>query len=413
MTHEGPLVCTDCINEPSIQEFIQKYETEGICSFCDFEEYPAASLDDVAEHMTESLKYEYDDALEWLFYDREEGGYIGKTWDSFDLLVEEIELDLPHDLYGRLLREIIDRLPEITWCEADPFDVPGRERVRYDWAWFSEVVMHRRRFFFENFQEEIYGDRTSPGRFLEKTLRSAENLELFLSVPADTPLYRARHQAQGEKFTTAEQLGPPPRELANQSNRLSPPGIPMFYGSDHAETALRETAKGPGRFAVARFKTRRPAVILDLTEIPPVSSLFGVIPETLEFRPREVLTFLNHVRDEISTPVQRNDRNHIDYIPTQVVTEFVRSKLTRSNTQVDGIKYWSSVHPGHASYVIFATQEDLIPTPEEHPAPGDDRWLELTSRCEMVVLKEDIERWKDAVPERYEEDYQRRLFGNV
>ena len=413
MPHQGPFVCTDCINEPGIQDFIEQNKVELKCSFCDEESSSAALLDNVAEHMKESLKYEYDDALEWFFYDREEGGYIGKTWDSFDLLVEEIELDLPNDIDGRLLLEIIDRLPGITWCEADPHDVPDRERVRYDWAWFSEVVMYRRRFFFENFQDGIYGDRTSPGKFLEKTLKSAENLELFLSVPADTPLFRARHQKQDEKFTTTEELGPPPRELANQSNRMSPPGIPMFYGCDHAETALRETAKGPGRFAVARFKTLRPSVILDLTRIPPVSSLFEVISETLDFRPREVLTFLNHVRDEISTPVRRNDRSHIDYIPTQVVTEFVRSKLIGLDIPVDGIKYWSAVHPGHASYVIFATQEDLLPTLGEQPAPRDDRWLELIARCEKGVSQEDIERWKDEVSERYEEDYQRRLFGDV
>ena len=181
----------------------------------------------------------------------------------------------------------------------------------------------------------------------------------------------------------------------------------MFYGCDYAETALRETAAGPGSFAVGRFKTLRPAVILNLTEIPPVSSLFEVIPETLEFRPREVLTFLNHVREEISKPVQRNDRSHIDYIPTQVITEFVRSQLIGLDTRVDGIKYWSAVHPGHASYVIFATQEDLIPTPGEHRTPGNDRWLGLTDKCEMIVSQEDIEHWKDEVPERYEEDYQR------
>ena len=130
-----------------------------------------------------------------------------------------------------------------------------------------------------------------------------------------------------------------------------------------------------------------------------------------------MLAFLNHVRDEISRPVQRDDRNHIEYIPTQVVTEFARSKLTRLDTQtdgikyqIDGIKYQSAVHPGHASYVFFATQENLLLTSGERPAPWGDRWLELISRYEVIVSQEDIERWKNEVPEQYGDDYQKRLF---
>ena len=274
-------------------------------------------------------------------------------------------------------------------------------------------MKHRRRFFFEDFGAESSGGRLSPAEFLEKMFRYTENLELFRTLPPGSLLFRARFQEQDEEFETAGELGPPPRSLANYPNRMSPPGIPMFYGCDDAETPLRETAKGPGQFAVALFKTLRPAVILDLTEIRPVPSLFEVIPETLEFRPREVLTFLNHVGDEISAPVQGDDRTrHVDYIPTQVVTEFVRSKLTRSDTRVDGIKYWSAVHPGHASYVIFATQENLLLVADSALQPRNDRWLELASRCEKNVSKEDIERWKKEVPEQYREDYQQRLFGD-
>ena len=414
MPHQGPLVCTDCINDSGIQDFIKRNETEGICSFCDDGEYPVAPLEDIAEHMEESLKYEYDNALEWLYYDHEEGGYIGRTWDPYDLLVGEIELDLPNDDYdGKLLQEIISRLPDITWCEADPYDVPGRERVRYDWAWFSEVVKHHRRFFFEDFGAESPSGRLSPGEFLEKMFRYTENLELFRTLPPGSFFFRARFQEQGEKFTTAGELGPPPKSLAIQSNRMSPPGIPMFYGCDYPETALRETAKGPGRFAVVCFKNLRPAVILDLTEIPPVPSLFEVISDSLEFRPREVLAFLNHVGSEMSRPVQRDDRSHVDYIPTQVVTEFVRSKLTRCDTPIDGIKYQSAVHPGYSSYVIFATQENLLPGSGDSLVTGNDRWIELDPPYEKEVSQEDINRWKKEIPEQYEGDYQKLLYGDL
>ena len=412
MPHQTTLVCTDCINEPGIQEFIQQNETEGICSFCNDDEHIAATLDDIADHMKESLKYEYDDALEWFFYDYEEGGYIGKTWDTWDLLSEEIELELPNDYDRKLFQEIIDRLPQRTWCEADPYDVPDRERVRYDWAWFTEVVTHRRRFFFEDYESRPHSNNLSPGKLLERIFEYTENYELFRTIPVGTRLLRSRCQKPETELTSPQELGPPPEEIANQANRMSPAGIPMFYACDNSETALRETAKKAGRFVIGEFETRRPAVILDLTDIPSIPSLFAVISDSVESRPREVLSFLNHISDEISKPVQRDDRVHIEYIPTQVVTEFVRSKLTREGTHVDGIKYRSAVHPEYASYVIFATQDSLLSTEKGTQILDTDRWLELVSTREHDVIQEDIERWEKEIPEQYRRDYRRLLYGN-
>ena len=412
MSNQGIFVCTDCIDEPGIREFIKLDETDGDCSFCEARSTSVAPLDDIAEHMKISLEYEYDDALEWFFFDHEEGGFIGKTWDTWELLTEEIELDLPNDYDGKIFQEIIDQLPQRTWCQADPYDVPGQEKVRYDWAWFTEVLTHRRRFFFEDYESGPHSANLSPGELLERIFQYTENYELFRTLPAGTRLLRARSQKLGEKHTTPQDLGPPPKEIANQANRMSPAGIAMFYACDNPETALRETAKKTGQFVIGEFETRRPAVILDLTDIPSIPSLFAVISDSSEFRPREVLSFLNHIADEISKPVQRDDRVHIEYIPTQVVTEFVRSKLTREGARVDGIKYQSAVHLGHSSYVIFATQDNLLSTEEGPIRLETDRWLELVTTRKQDVIQENIDKWKKEIPERYRRDYHRLLYGN-
>ena len=184
---------------------------------------------------------------------------------------------------------------------------------------------------------------------------------------------------------------------------MSPAGIPMFYACDNPETALRETASCAGRFVLGYFETRRKSIILDLTNIPPVPSLFAVIPDSLEFIPRVVLGFLNHVADEISKPIQRDDRVHIEYTPTQVVAEYVRSKPTREGAQVDGIKYKSTVHPGYVSYVIFATQDNMLPAPQSPRTQNNDRWLELVSTREEDVEPDDIDRWGKEIANRLED----------
>ena len=184
----------------------------------------------------------------------------------------------------------------------------------------------------------------------------------------------------------------------------------MFYACDDPETALRETANEEGQFAVGCFETLRPATILDLTDIPPIPSLFQAISDSLEYLPREVLGFLNHIADEMSKPIQRDAQVHINYIPTQVVTEYVRSQLTSGNAQIDGIKFSSTVHPGHASYVIFATQESLIPAPAGSRTSNTDRWLKLTTTSQNKVAKEHIRRWKEESPDHGGPNYWQRLY---
>ena len=409
MSRSGPFVCTGCIDEPGIQDFIENNSVDQECSYCKHKDVPVAALDDVTDHMESCIKEEYDNTNEWAVYDSESGYWVG-AWDNWDLLTDELQMDFPNDHDTELLKDIISRLPEFVWCQRDPFNVTDQEKARYDWAWFSEVVMHRRHFFFET-----YGDpddeNLSPGDLLEKIFDSAESYELFEILPSETQLFRARFQRQGEKHTSAQDLGPPPKELATKSNRMSPPGIPMFYACVIPETALRETAYEGGAFAVGIFVTCRPALILDLTKVPPTPSLFQTFSDNLEFRPREVLGFLNHVANEISRPIDRDDRVHFNYTPTQVVTEFVRGKLIRDDTSIDGIKFNSAVHPKHASYVIFGSQENLLPEPDGSRPRDTDRWLKLTSICEYNVTQDDIRQWEKEIPERYQREYRRMLYG--
>ena len=411
MSSFGPFVCSECIDEPGIQDFIETKEVDQECSYCNNKDTPVADLDDVIEHMESCIKEEYDDTNEWAVYDSE-SGYRVPTWDTWDLLIEELEIDLPNDYDGELLKEIVARLPEYVWCQGDPFDVTDQEKARYDWAWFSEVVMHHRRFFFENYGDPD-DDNLSPGDLLEKIFESAESYELFEILPSETQLFRARFQRPGEKYTSAQDLGPPPTELATKSNRMSPPGIPMFYACDVPGTALRETAYEKGRFAVGIFATQRPALILDLTKVPPTPSLFQTYSDNLDFRPRQVLGFLNHVANEISRPIDKDEKVHFNYTPTQVVTEFVRGKLVLNDSPIDGIKFSSAVHPKHASYVIFASQENLLPEPDGARSWHTDRWLKLTSVCEYDVSREEIGQWEKEIPDRYRRDYQQMLYGEV
>ena len=53
---------------------------------------------------------------------------------------------------------------------------------------------------------------------------------------------------------------------------------------------------------------------------------------------RRALTFLHHVAEQMSQPVARDDRVHVDYVPTQIVTEFLRSRVRWQGSRIDGIR---------------------------------------------------------------------------
>ena len=413
MEQPDQFVCVNCFDDSGIQNFIEKNKIDVVCSFCDGEQASTsvADIEDVADHIEICLMYEYDDAANHLAYETREGGYIGQTWDIWELLEDVIGLELPNDDDNQLISALIDLLPDFVWCDASGYSLNDQDLVHYSWAHFCEVVMHSRRFFFageNDIDREIY----SPGQVLEKLFQDAELYDLFTILPPGSKLFRARFQEPGTKLESAQDLGPPPKNRATQSNRMNPPGIPMFYACDNPETALRETANNAGRFAVGCFETRRPATILDLTSIPPIPSLFQEIPDSLEFRPREVLGFINHIADEISKPIQRDDKIHINYIPTQVVTEFVRSKLTDKNSHIDGIKYQSAAHPGNTSYVMFVVQENLLLATEETTHNTSDKWMEIVTTTEHDVTDECIKKWKEELPNYYYPDYRQRIYGD-
>jgi hypothetical protein len=233
-----------------------------------------------------------------------------------------------------------------------------------------------------------------------------ERFELITTIPKEECLlYRARFQESREHWSTPEELGPPPQEKA-KSSRMSPPGIVMFYVSDNPETALREIAERPGTFGIGQFKTLRDMKILDLPAVPTVPSIFEGIPDSLEYDPRPPSIFLRYFATELSKPIVRDDRVHIEYIPTQVITEYFRTELLHQGQKIDGIRYCSARHLNHCSLVMFVNQNNLLGGRENactiDISPATSRWIEMTGRLQRDVTVDDLEIWKREEPQKVE-----------
>ena len=269
-------VCASCIDEDALKEFIEWNADETYCDFCgeSYDKDYSIPIDDLLKHMRECISREYDDAANWLSYESSEGGYQWPTIDAYDLIVE-LQIDFPKDESGALLQYVLSDLSNQVWCENNPYGMNSLEVAQFSWEQFSRIVMHERRYFFGAIKRENrFSEALTPGELLARILDYAEHMTLVEDNDAVLIIHRARAWKNDQPWNTPEELGPPPTDKASQPNRMSPAGIPMFYGSENLETAVLETASGSGTFSVGKFKTNRPIVLLDISNVPPLPSIF-------------------------------------------------------------------------------------------------------------------------------------------
>ena len=375
-SYSDKFVCADCFDDDHLKSFIEDAVVSRTCGYCgkrSLRKNIAAPVDSVVEHMFGSIRRRYGEAwASGCSWDNEDDRYLNETWNTGEILQNHV--DLPKDHSGALYRDILDAFPSWDWSSTDPWSPTDAEILNWAWERFVDAVKYRRRFFFRRLEEDgRKRDREDldPAALLERFgLRCAQD-GLIATIPKGTMILRCRpreHRAQ--TFNKARELGPPPCRFAKQ-NRMSPAGIPMFYGSDDERTTLAEVPELPKHYALGTFETLRPLRVLDLTRVRP-PSIFDMSEEA-DF---DWLIFLREFLLDFSSPIERDDRIHIDYVPIQVVTEYLRDAKLEGDPPLDGIKYRSSRRKGGICYVLFIDEYGVEPKDGDLTANDaeDERW---------------------------------------
>lgn len=341
-------VCAACIGEGELKAFVRAADGPRGCTFCGRKDSPTIEIDVLGDHVRERLEQYFGYADDQLPYDSGEGGYLGLHWDTYELLFDQVGVDLPRDGNGALRHALTGAVSDQTWCEYSWVRLEEDQALVFSWEAFCEVVKHQRRFFFH----QLEGDKDdsqilAPQEILDEILGIAAELALVIDLPAGEKLYRAR--ASRRMLRTASELGPPPRDRSLQSNRMNPPGIPMFYGGSSRRCAVAEVRASTAY--VGTFVTTKALRILDLSSLPDVPSVFSGANR----RTRLTIKFLHQFQEAISAPVARDELTHVDYIPTQIVSEYLRFSSV-GGAPVMGIKYPSVALPGSRNTVLFVDQ---------------------------------------------------------
>jgi HEPN/RES N-terminal domain 1 len=236
LIEEHPVfVCGACFGDQGLKEFCLNHAESRECDFCGAtkSEPIAAPLDEVIEHINSCIHRYFDDpAIAGLPYQTAEGGWLGKTYQTYEVF-DELGLDFPNDEYRSLYRAISNGVDNDLWSEAEPYMLSPDQQLHFSWERFCRVIKHERRYFFleeEKKEPQHYNNDElfSPAETLRTIFSFAEDANAFTTIPTGTRLYRARHQPAGKAYKTAGALGPPPARSSDSDQ----PHEPAWGGDD-------------------------------------------------------------------------------------------------------------------------------------------------------------------------------------
>lgn len=381
--------CQECFEDPDIRKFIREIASEHKCSYCGMSSADkpiAAAMNEVMPLIMDGIRLEWGDpSHEGMPWETQEGGWLGEVWDTEELF-EEIEFFTAND---ELLKDICEAIRVRQWCRRYLYGELPQQALISTWKYFCELVTHRIRFVFYKMQDDSkrsYGGQgpVPPHLILDTLGKLVQQMKLITAIPAGTEFFRARVLKKDKVYSTIHELGPPPATSAQFSNRMSPAGIPMFYGARESQTAVKEVAYGvryPAAATVGTFVTSKEFKVLDLTKRRPVPGLFNRAKH--EIRPARI--FLNAFVDDLTKPVVKDGQEHVDYVPSQVVTEYFRHIFRDDNERpIHGILYPSAVNNGGTSCVLFFGAADDQKFVDRENAI--DQWMILKSKKKIAPL---------------------------
>lgn len=353
-------VCRDHFEDYAILQHIEEYSEGGTCSYCgeEFEESGIIPMEFLIEFISKGIFSFYGDPNdEGVSYDSSEGGWLLDVYDSYALFHDEIYLEVDNQ---ELQDDLIDSFSDNQWCIKDPYVLEEHQELSFDWRHFSNIVKHKIRYSFFRTSAFDGEEGKELSQILVDIARGVDTLNLITELKQNSMIYRCRQHKSTEKVDSFEKLTSPPDKYAIQPNRMCPAGISMFYGAMDKRTAELEVVKkdeikNQDCVTMGGFKVIKPLQIVDFTVVKELPSIF----DSKERKNYYLILFFLTFSKEIAKEIIHDGRQHIEYIPTQILTEYFRYVFEElSHIHIDGIKYYSAKSPNEKCLVLFLDNKE-------------------------------------------------------
>jgi len=357
-------VCAEHLTEPALKAVVRDGACETACSYCEASARRpiAIPVDELLEHIAESLESEYTDADT---LPRDEGEVLFEVPLLTAEVLENEAFEADEELLGDVLKAFGDR----GWCRRNWERLPPERRLLLGWTDFCATVRQRRFLFLREETDPYDSDYVSPRQMLDELEHGLP--ALVVTWPPGRRLVRARVHPAAVAVGDALSLGPPPAENAT-ANRMSADGVVMFYAADDEVTAVVETEAQANPHhdttTAGVFVSQSLLRLVDLTRLPDVPSIF----DEARRAQRPFVRFIASFAHDISRSVPARGAAGM-YAPTQIVTEHIRDYVRDElGDSIDGIVYASSRVIGSRCVVLFIDSHrcgDLdVPRPADRVA---------------------------------------------
>lgn len=334
--------CENCFRDTEIISTIQNEGSIGDCPICrsrqvhlyDTEKQDSLSLlfdDLVSVYTPESVQEELvPDYAKTFLMDE-----LRNNWNLFAGIGEKKEAEIVKSICS-----------EQYDYNKDLFDKPVVIKELYDKQYLGEHSLLK-----QNTWSDFVDSLKSKNRY-HTHLIDLKLLERYCSYVRKkylkgTHFYRCRiSSANG--LPREEMSAPPVNDTTD--GRANAKGIRCLYLGDSEDTTIYETRAGAYDYVtVGTFELNQDIVIVDFKGINQISPFLEGI-DALEYAINK--EHLNRINDEMSKIMRRSD-SPLDYIPTQYITDFVKSITHKGEQEYAGIEYKSVMNPGGFNLAIF------------------------------------------------------------
>lgn len=335
--------CEKCFTSPYLISIINADDRTGNCEFCDSQNVSLYSARELAPFFRSIISlYKIDSTSDKNIVESLKLDFEG-ILDVFDPRLKDLKI---------LLKSIFEDESDFTDEFFDTYVSLEKKDTFLDQ---SSAVQN----IWENFKQEIkFKNRYHIENIIDlKKLETFFKHDSFIQIIKNGRIFYRCRISDKEGFPPDKMGNPPTPELAT-AGRANPKGISYLYLTNEIKTSLYETRASLYDYAsVGEFKAQTDLKVLNLRSIkndPIPWSEAEAIEDFLIYIP-----FIQTLQKEISLPIRKKDKS-LDYIPTQYLSEFIKS------LNYDGVEYKSSIYSTGHNIAIFHPEKFLCTNVSVH-----------------------------------------------
>lgn len=336
------ILCNKCFSDSEIKPIIESLDHKGCCQIC--------GSSDVYIYDTET-NFEFREDFDEFLSIFTPAKLLPSEFPRAEIRLLKDELlanwNIFHKLNATQVYNIITNICSEKYQETpELFDNPVGISELYNPEYLYEHSLLR-----TNSWEKFVTSLKKQNRF-HTNLINLEILERFCSYirkpyKKGTIFYRGRISSQ-TGFCAAE-MGAPPHEKAS-AGRANALGVSCLYIANDIDTTIHEVRAGAFDYiSVGKFELQDDIIVLDLKSIDKISPF----TEELDYLEHAInREHLNKINLEMGKALRRSD-SVLDYVPTQYISDFIKSIEHNGQAEFAGLEYNSTLNQDGYNLAIF------------------------------------------------------------